>query len=503
VYARLMAIDAASMIRSGETIGFGGFTTAGTPKGIAAAIGQHARSEQAKGRKFQIRSIGVATGTSIDGAMAKAVCYRTPYQSNRDLRARIDAGDCDFVDMHISNLTQALRYGFLGRMDWAIVEAADVSPEGQILLTSAVGGAPTFCARAERILVEINHYHPSALLGIHDIYEPADPPHRRELPIYKPSDRIGRPTIQVDPAKIAGVVETDLPDEGPVFAEPTPVTEKIGRNVADFLAREIAAKRLPREFLPVQSGVGNVGNAVLGALGNHPDLPDFDMYTEVVQDAVIKLLDAGRVRFASCSSLTLSPSMLRHFYEHLEEYRPRVVLRPQEITNHPEVLRRLGVISINTALEADIFGNVNSTHVLGRYIMNGIGGSGDFTRNAYISIFTCPSVAKGGKISAIVPMITHVDHSEHSVQVIATEWGVADVRGIAPRKRAELIIDRCAHPDYRDALHAYARQAATGHTANKVNSAFSFHDRFEKTGDMRDGSSMASNTPAEARSELA
>lgn len=246
-----------------------------------------------------------------------------------------------------------------------------------------------------------------------------------------------------------------------------------------------------------------MGNAVLGALGNHPDLPDFDMYTEVVQDAVIKLLDAGRVRFASCSSLTLSPSMLRHFYEHLEEYRPRVVLRPQEITNHPEVLRRLGVISINTALEADIFGNVNSTHVLGRYIMNGIGGSGDFTRNAYISIFTCPSVAKGGKISAIVPMITHVDHSEHSVQVIATEWGVADVRGIAPRKRAELIIDRCAHPDYRDALHAYARQAATGHTANKVNSAFSFHDRFEKTGDMRDGSSMASNTPAEARSELA
>ena len=87
---------------------------------------------------------------------------------------------------------------------------------------------------------------------------------------------------------------------------------------------------------------------------------------------------------------------------------------------------------MNTALEADIYGNVNSTHVLGRQMMNGIGGSGDFTRNAYISIFSCPSTAKTGRISTIVPMVTHVDHSEHSVQILATEWGVADLRRLAP-----------------------------------------------------------------------
>jgi acetyl-CoA hydrolase len=162
-----------------------------------------------------------------------------------------------------------------------------------------------------------------------------------------------------------------------------------------------------------------------------------------------------------------------------------MLLRPQEITNHPEVVRRLGVISMNTALEADIFGNVNSTHVLGRDMMNGIGGSGDFTRNAYLSIFSCPSTAKGGRISTIVPMVTHVDHNEHSVQILATEWGVADLRGRSPRERAQAIVERCAHPEYRDELLAYLHLAQGGHTAHTLRAAFSFHERFEDAGDMR------------------
>jgi acetyl-CoA hydrolase len=388
--------------------------------------------------------------------------------------------------MHLSHLTQALRYGFLGPMDWAIVEAADLTPDGRVLLTSAVGGAPTYCTRADRILVELNRRQPPALLGIHDIYEPADPPHRREIPIYKPSDRIGSPWLQVDPAKIAGVVEVDLPDEGCAFGEPTPATLKIGGHVAEFLAAELAAGRIPASFLPVQSGVGDIANAVVSALGNHPDVPAFEMYTEIIQDAVVRLMDAGRVRFASCCSLTLSPEALRHVYDNLPGFRARMVLRPQEITNHPEVVRRLGLISINTALEADIFGNVNSTHVAGRQMMNGIGGSGDFTRNAYLSIFTCPSTAKQGRISTIVPMATHVDHNEHSVQAIATEWGLADLRGRSPRERAALIIERCAHPDYCDALSAYVRLAASGHTAHTLREAFRFHERYERTGDMRE-----------------
>jgi succinate CoA transferase len=485
VYPIISAHEAAAWIRDGDTIGFSGFTAAGTPRTIAAAIGERAASEHAAGRKFRIRTMGVGTGASLDGVLSDAIVRRTPYQSDPKLRERINTGECQFFDMHISQLTQALRYGFLGPMEWAIVEAADLTPNGGILLTSAVGGSPTFCLRAERILVELNHSHPPALFGIHDIVEIADPPYRREIPIYKASDRIGEPLVYVDPDKIEGIVESHMPDEGAVFHESNGAAGLIGSNIAEFLAREVAGGRLPRTFLPVQSGVGGVANAVLGALGSNPKIPAFEMYTEVLQDSVIRLMDAGRVRFASCCSLTLSPETLRRVYADLDHYRPMIVLRPQEITNHPEVVRRLGLISINTAMEVDIFGNVNSTHAFGTRMMNGIGGSGDFTRNAYLSIFTCPATAKSGAVSSIVPMVTHVDHTEHSVHVIATEWGVADLRGRTPRERALAIIDNCAHPDFRAELRHYLELARHGHTPHYLRAAFDLYKRYDHTGDMR------------------
>src|SRR5271165_4131027 len=163
---------------------------------------------------------------------------------------------------------------------------------------------------------------------------------------------------------------------------------------------------------------------------------------------------------------------MRHVTSNIDFFRSRILMRPQEITNHPEVVRRLGLISMNTAIEVDLFGNVNSTHVLGRQMMNGIGGSGDFTRNAYLSIFTCPSTAKDGKISTIVPLVTHMDHSEHSVQVVITEQGVADLRGLDPHDRARLIINNCAHPDYRDELQRYVDTAKEGHSLESLTNAF-------------------------------
>jgi len=123
--------------------------------------------------------------------------------------------------------------------------------------------------------------------------------------------------------------------------------------------------------------------------------------------------------------------------------------------------------------------------VMGRKLMNGIGGSGDFTRNAYLSVFTCPSVAKGGKISTIVPLVSHVDHSEHSVQIIATEYGVADLRGKSPFERANEIIDKCAHPEYRELLRDYLNIVECGHTPHTLSAAFRMHEEFQRTGDMR------------------
>lgn len=484
----LTAQEAAALVQHDQTIGFSGFTPAGAAKVIPTAIAEKAAAEHAAGRDFKIGVItGASTGPSLDGALAKAdaIKFRTPYQSDKDLRASINAGKTHFFDMHLSLLPQYVRYGFLGDVDWAIVEAADVSADGKILLTTSVGAAPTFLSKAKKILVEVNERHPKALLGFHDIYEPESPPHRRPIPICNADDRIGTQRVWVDPKKIAGIVNSNRADEVKDFSPVTDVTTKIGLNVAEFLAGEIRNGHIPKTFLPIQSGVGNVANAVLGAMGDHPEIPRFQMYSEVIQDSVIELVKQDRCGFVSGVSLTVTDPVLQSIYDNLDYFRGRLLLRPQEIANNPEIVRRIGIISINTALEADIFGNINSTHVLGQKMMNGIGGSGDFTRNAYISIFTCPSTAKDGSISAIVPMCSHMDHSEHSVQVLVTEHGVADFRGKDPRERAEAVIHNCVDPSYRDLLWSYFKLTENGHTPQSFRSAFAFHETFLETGDMR------------------
>ena len=484
----LTAEEAAALVQHDQTIGFSGFTPAGAAKVIPTAIAEKASAEHAAGRDFKVGVItGASTGPSLDGALAKAdaIKFRTPYQSDKDLRASINAGKTHFFDMHLSLLPQYVRYGFLGDVDWAVVEAADVSVDGKVLLTTSVGAAPTFLSKAKKVLIEVNARHPKELLGFHDIYEPESPPHRRPIPICNAEDRIGTQRVWVDSKKIVGVVHSNRPDEVKDFSPVTDVTTKIGLNVAEFLASEIRNGHIPKTFLPIQSGVGNVANAVLGAMGEHPEIPRFQMYSEVIQDSVIELVKQDRCGFVSGVSLTVTDPVLQSIYDNLDYFRGRLLLRPQEIANNPEIVRRIGIISINTALEADIFGNINSTHVLGQKMMNGIGGSGDFTRNAYISIFTCPSTAKDGSISAIVPMCSHMDHSEHSVQVLVTEHGVADFRGKDPRERAEAVITNCVDPSYKDLLWKYFKLTENGHTPQSFRSAFAFHEAFLETGDMR------------------
>ncbi|MGF1449664.1 MAG: succinate CoA transferase [Opitutales bacterium] len=484
----LTAEEAAALIQDGQTIGFSGFTPAGAAKAIPRAIAARARAEHEAGRPFKVNVVtGASTGDSLDGELARAnaVGWRTPYQSSKDMRASINRGDTHFFDMHLSLLPQHVRYGFLGNFSWAIVEACDVTEQGEIVLTTSVGASPTFCNYADKILVELNGYHPGRLRGIHDIYEPANPPGRREIPVFRADERIGREVIKVPPEKIVGIVRTNESDETGGFAEPDPITLQIGDNVARFLAAEIKAGRVPKQFLPIQSGVGNVANAVLGAMGAHPDIPPFQMYSEVIQDSVVQLMEQERIRFASGTSITVSQEVLKGIYDNIGFFKDRILLRPQEISNNPEVVRRLGIITVNTALEVDVFGNVNSTHVMGKSMMNGIGGSGDFTRNAYISIFTCPSLAKKGAISPIVPHVSHIDHSEHSVNVIITEQGVADLRGKDPHGRAEAIVNNCAHPDFRDELRAYYANTRDGHTPETLGCAYAMHQQFLKTGNMR------------------
>ena len=489
-YPHVTAAEAAALIPDGAFVGVSGFTHAGDAKAVPRALAERAREIHGRGEPFRIRLLtGASTGRNVDGALAEAdaVSWRAPFQSSKKLREHINAQRTQFVDMHLSHVPQALNFGFFGKMDFAVVEATEITPDGRIFLTTSLGAAPAFLQYAEKVVIELNRYHSPRLREMHDIYTLPPPPNRGPIPVYDPLMKIGWPYVGVDPRKVVAVVRNEEPDDVAPFDPPSKSHVAIADHVVEFLLREMRAGRIPKSFLPCQSGVGNVANAVLARLGAHPDIPPFTMYSEVFQDACLDLMEQGQMLGASTSALTLSPERLLRLYEEMDFFVPRIVLRPQEIANHPGIIRRLGVISMNTALEVDVYGHVNSTHVLGTQMMNGIGGSGDFTRNAYVSIFMCPSTAKGGRISSIVPMATHVDHNEHSVQVVVTEQGLADLRGLGAMERAHVLIENCAHPAYRDVLREYIATARMGHIRHDLLRCFEMHRRLLETGSMLPG----------------
>ncbi len=483
----ISAQEAAALINNDENVGFSGFTHAGCPKVVPIELAKRAEEEHAKGNPFKIGVFtGASTGDAIDGYLtrAKAIKFRTPYQTNKDMREALNRQEVEYFDLHLSQLAQEIRYGFLGNIDVAIVEACDVSESGEIVPTTGVGILPTICRLAKKVIVELNKKTPSQLRGIHDLFELQDPPYRKQINIFEVNDRVGQEYVKVDPEKIF-VVETEQDGDGGGFAPVDEITAKIGSNVAEFFAAEMRAGRIPKEFLPIQSGVGNIANAVLGAMGDNPEIPKFKVYTEVIQDAVVDMMEKGNITFASGCSLTVSNDALHKVYNNLDFFKSKLVLRPSEISNNPGIARRLGIIALNTAIEVDIFGNVNSTHINGTKMMNGIGGSGDFTRNAYMSIFLTPSTAKNGFISSIVPKVTHEDHSEHSVKIVISEYGVADLRGKGPLQRANELIEKCAHPDYRPLLREYLNSNIKGHIPFDINSCFALHQALIETGSMK------------------
>ncbi len=486
-FPTLTAEEAAELIPHGAMVGVSGFTPAGAPKAIPRALAKHARALHEAGQPLQIRVLsGASTGAACDDtlALAEAVSWRAPYMTSPNMRKLANSGQLDFVDMHLSHVSQMVIEGFLGRLDFAIIEATDITPDGRVYLTTGIGNAPTFLMKAEKVLIELNAYHSTRLRELADIIVLPPRPHRTPIQIRDPLDRIGRRYAQVDPAKVVGIVHTNESDGGRGFTPPDEASQRISAHVSNFLVDEMAAGRIPPEFLPLQSGVGNVCNAVVAGLAANDALPQFKVYTEVLQDSMLELIASGSVIGASTTSLTLTDDKLKFLYEYFDEFADLIVLRPQEISNNPEIARRLGVIATNTAIEVDIYGHANSTHFYGTQIMNGLGGSGDFERNAFLSILMCPSTAKGGRVSTVVPMCSHVDHSEHTVQVIATEWGLADLRGLSPIARARRIIDQCAHPASRDYLHHYLEKAPMGHIRHDLRRCFELYLNLQEHGAM-------------------
>ncbi len=468
----MSAEEAAGLIQPGTTVGTSGFAGSGYPKAVPQALAARIKKSGKDGMPFRLNLwTGASTGPEIDGALAAVdgVGFRMPF------------------DNHLSCAAPIAATGAMGTLHTAVVEVTAIRGDGGLVPSSSVGNSQSWLDQAKQVILEVNSWQPADLLGMHDIYSVERPPNTRPIPIVKPGDRVGSEILSVDPGKVVAVVETSVPDRNSPVVPATDAVQRIAANVIDFLKHEVRQGRLPAALLPLQLGVGNVAGAVLAGLKTAP-FESMTAYTEVVLDGMIDLIDCGKMSAASATALSLSPECARNVNANLRKYRTSIVLRPQDVSNNPEVIRRLGCVAMNPFIEVDIYGRVNSTHVMGSWMMNGIGGAGDFARAALLSIFMTPSVAQSGRISAIVPMCSHLDHGAQDVMVVATEQGVADLRGKSPKQRAETIINNCAHPSYRPLLSDYykrAKKTSTGlHAPCMLDEAFSWHERFARTGTM-------------------
>jgi len=492
--AKIMPADAAAaLIPDGAVVGMSGFTGAGYPKAVPTALAHRASAERAAGRSLKLDILtGASTGPEHDAALstADAQRFRFPYQSDAATREKINAGAIDYQDMHLSHAGSLVRHGHYGKIDFAVIEVTRINPDGTAVPSSSCGNNNVYMEMADKIILEVNSYQDERLEGMHDIISvSSNHGQRLPIPILAPGDRLGGKYWEYDLNKVVAVVESSNPDRNAPFKAPQEIHKRIAGHLLDFLECEVRAGRLPRCLTPLQSGVGNIANAVLVGL-NEGHFENLTAFTEVVQDGMLDLLDSGKLTVASATAFSVSPEGQERFNKNIERYRKQIILRPQEISNSPEIIRRLGCIAMNGFVEADIYGHVNSTHITGKGIENGIGGSGDFARNAAYTIFMSPATAKGGKVSSIVPFATHIDHTEHDVHAIVTEYGLADLRGRSPRQRAREIIEKCAAPEYRPLLWDYMNRAmkepsAGLHSPHMFSEAFSFHTRYLQTGDMR------------------
>jgi acetyl-CoA hydrolase len=458
---KVVPVEAAvELVEDGDVLAVSGFTKSAEPKVFLPALARRLAAERPEAR-ITLYS-GASLSEEVEGPIAPFVARRGPYMSSRTSRRLIHEGKMDFSDVHLSMFARNFMYGFYGDPDLAVVEVSRIRDDGSVILTSAVGISAEALHRARRIVLEVATAGPD-YTGFHDIHLPPRPPDVGwPIPVTWVGDRVGAPYAQLDPDRVVAVVASREPDHGVPFAEVRPIHRRIAQHIVDFLVQSRDRLGWKHWLPPLQSGVGNVANAIVAELHDSP-FRRIAFWTEVFQDGMLKFVeDRDRFTAASATGLSFSTAGGREFERLFAQCRDRVILRPMWLSNSPEIIGRLFVIAMNTPLEVDVCGQVNSTHVDGRRIVNGLGGSGDFFRNAYLSIAHTPSVRRlrdGRVVSCVMPVVNHVDHGEHDIKCICTEQGFAVNTQIRDRRRlADDIVEHCAHPHFRPLLREWLRR---------------------------------------------
>jgi len=479
---KMSAEQAAALIEKDMLVAFGGYTSSGYPKSVARELVKR-KTEQPD---FTIRMLTGANVGPLDTILggAEIISWRAPMIESKTIAKQANSGSVQYVEQQMNKMPGWVASGIFGKIDIAVVEALYITEEGGIVPTSSVGMVPHFLSRAEKIIVEINTAQPMALAGMHDIYIPEK---GQPIPLTDTAERIGKPYMTVDIGKIYAIVESGELDEAASAGEGKPENRKIAENLINFLQAE--AKRIPDGKLPpLQTGFGGLAAEIARGLAKS-DFTDLAFFCGGITDAVLELIEMGKVRAVSAGSIQMTPKAVRMMEENPALFREKIILRNTDITNRAETIGRMGIIALTSGIEMDMYGNVNSSHIAGTQVVNGLGGGANFAENAALSILLMPSENKGGAISTIVPMVSHQDISEHDIDVVITENGIADLRGKDDRQRAACIIENCAGVHYREKLNAYferAKKEVGGHHPQLLAEAFSWHICLKQTGTMLD-----------------
>ncbi|HYM41002.1 MAG TPA: acetyl-CoA hydrolase/transferase C-terminal domain-containing protein [Thermoplasmata archaeon] len=443
-------------------------------KEVPDALGRAAAS----GRGFNLTLLtGGATTERFERAIAPVgIRRRFPYLSG-PARKGVNDGRVEFFDPRIGEVPEFVRRGiFTGGkpIDVSVIEATAIGERGHVIPSLSLDALPAFVEASRHVIIEVNERKPD-LTGLHDVYRvrPGVP-----IPIRGVRDRVGTPYVTVPPSKIAAIVITDRKEEASAaYSGTVPADRQIADAVAGFLEADLKSGDAGRFAL--QLGAGPLAAALLDAL----PFRDLDIWTEGIPARWAEAV-GDRVRGISTTAMYLLPGdegVLDEVFARIEAVRKRIVLRPYDVSNSLEVIARLNLITVQQALEVDLFGGANTSHI-GSAIHNGVGGSPDFDRAARLVVVAMPSTAGGGRFSRIVPFASSPDIPRQDVDVLITDQGCADLRGKSARERAEAIIDRCSHPAFRDRLWEYYRvaRAKGGHLPIDWEAAARFRDGDER-----------------------
>ena len=419
---RTTAEELAARVESGWLLGMDA-GAAQTPT-ILSALAERARKGELSGVKVQslldVYPLEFLTDNSLFGKITSEAWF-----SGGGSRRAVNGGFGDIIPNYYRDVPGLIRRSY--EYDAFLVSVSPMDKHGWFSLATVSSYSPAMIEKAKHILIEVNDRQPRAVCG-----------------------------AQIHISQVDGLVEVshELPVLPPTKIDT--VSEKIGGLIAERI----------RDGSCIQLGIGAIPDAVGAALKQKHDL---GIHTEMFTDSMVELIQCGAVNNSKKQihrgqSVTTFAFGSQRIYDYIDD-NPGIAILPVDYVNDPAVIcRNDNMISINAALEVDLFGQVCAESV-GTKHMSGTGGQVDYVRGACQSkggksFIAFSSTAKNDTINKIKPVLTPgaiVTTSKNDVDYIVTEYGLAHLRGESLGSRARQLI-AIAHPDFRDELTFEAKK---------------------------------------------